>query len=377
MKVWHMISGGDAGGAKTHIFSLMKALRGHVEAKVLVFMKDRFYDEAKELGITIEAHPQKSRFDMKVMKAIDASLKEEAVDILHCHGARANFNALFLRSKLPRVTTIHSDYLLDFQDHLVKRLVFTTLNTYALKRFDYYIAITENFRKMLIDRGFSPDRIYVTYNGIDVEKEVEVMEKQEFLQRFSIDPNGRTLFGMAARLDAVKDHRTLLRAIADSPLLREKACFLLAGDGAEREALHRIVQGDGLEDCVHFLGELQDPYSLYEAVDGNLLTSKSESFPYALLEGATRHCATIASRVGGIPEMIRDGEDGWLFTPGDSEDLRRVLEEAIRNPEEMTRRGESMYARVCEKFSEEAMGKSHVAIYEDILRREQAGETHR
>lgn len=372
-----MISGGDAGGAKTHIFSLMKALRGQVEAKVLVFMKDRFYDEAKDLGIAIEAHPQKSRFDMKVMRAIDESLKKEAVDILHCHGARANFNALFLKHEIPRVTTIHSDYLLDFQDHLVKRLVFTTLNTYALKRFDYYIAVTENFRKMLIERGFSAEKIYVTYNGIDVDKDVKMMEKRDFLQRFSIEEKGRVLFGMAARLDAVKDHRILLRAIAKSNLLQEKACFLLAGDGAEREALHRMVDEEGLSDCVYFLGELQDPYSLYEAVDGNLLTSKSESFPYALLEGATRHCATIASRVGGIPEMIREGEDGWLFTPGDAEDLCRVLEEAIRHPEEMKRRAESMYTRVREKFSVEAMGKSHVAIYEDILRREQVGENHR
>lgn len=86
---------------------------------------------------------------------------------------------------------------------------------------------------------------------------------------------------------------------------------LIAGQGPEREKLMAYVKDEGLEDLVSFLGQVSDPFSLYGAGDVNLLTSVSESFPYALLEGAKAKIPFIATDVGGIGEMA--GTMAWSF----------------------------------------------------------------
>lgn len=368
-KIYHLISGGDAGGAKTHIYSLMKGLDGKVDAEILCFIRDRFYEDAIKNNISIEVVEQKNRFDMSVMKKISKMAKKEGVDILHCHGARANFNALFFDGDIPKVTTIHSDYLLDFKDNFLKNMIFTPLNKMALKKFPYYISVTENFKKMLVERGFPEDRIFVIYNGIDIDRPEKYVSRKEFLGRYGIPDDGAYLFGIAARLDRVKDHRTLLEAIKKAGSALKNSRFLLAGTGAEEEHLKSMAKDSGIEDRIFFLGQVNDPFSLFNAIDVNMLTSVSESFPYALLEGAKMNLPVIATAVGGIPEMVRDGKDGWLFQPGDSDELAKILVEAVENPTEARERGENFNRRVREYFTVEAMADRHLEIYREILRR--------
>ncbi|MDO5302066.1 MAG: glycosyltransferase [Tissierellia bacterium] len=369
LKVLHLISGGDTGGAKTHIYSLMKGFKGLVDAHTVVFVPGPFYDEAKAMGLKITLVRQKGRFDLKSMDVVARMAKEEGVDLIHCHGARANFNALFLRNKLhlPMVSTLHSDYLLDFKGHFIKDKIFTPMNVYALKRFPYYIAITENFKEMLIRRGFPKERIFVVYNGIDYEKEERAVSKEEFLARYGLnfgpdDP----IFVMAARLDLVKDHRTLLRALSSIKDRLGTARFLLAGTGRDEEYLKEFVAREGLADHVFFLGQVQDPFSLFGAGDVNLLTSKSESFPYALLEGAKAGLAFVASNVGGISEMAGQG-GGLLFEGGNAQDLARVLLEVLDDPQGFKKRGAYLHQYVRENFSAGAMAHRHLEIYEEIL----------
>lgn len=366
--VLHLISGGDAGGAKTHLYALMQGLQGRVHTKVICFIKDTFYRQGKELGLDIEVVEQRSRFDIRVMKEVSKKAREMHADILHCHGARANFNALFYKGDQVRVTTIHSDYLLDFKDNFFKDKIFTPLNSYALRKFDYYIAVTENFKKMLIDRGFPKDRIFVIYNGIDMYSQEEKVDPKSFYQRYGLEDNGKFTFGIVARLDANKDQKTMIEAFHKSGL-KGKARVLIAGDGPEGHRLKERVKDYGLEEDIFFLGGIQDPYSLYQAIDVNVLCSLSESFPYALLEGAKEKRTAIASRIGGIPEMIRPGQDGYLFNPGDAQALKDILVTCYENQDQVKEMGQSFHQRVEEKFSVASMAKVHEEIYAEILRR--------
>lgn len=369
MKALHLISGGDAGGAKTHIYALMKGFEDLLEARTICFIKDKFYEDAKSLGIDIDVLEQKSRFDMSVMKDVAEIVNNGNYDIIHCHGARANFNTMFLKKhvNVPIVTTIHSDYKLDFKDSFVKNMVFTPLNTYALKRFNNFIAITENFKEMLIDRGFKEEEIYVVYNGIDIEKEEKYVSKEEFLKRYNIPDTGNLFFGIAARLDLVKDHKTLLNALG---LIKDKlkdTQFLIAGSGNSMEELKNLSNKLGLSKNVHFLGQVSDPFSLFNALDVNILTSTSESFPYAILEGAKMKCPIISTEVGGIPELVEDGINGYLFKVGDSERLSQLILQLIDNPDKISEMGNNLYKKVSEEFTTLAMAKRHYEIYTQIL----------
>lgn len=366
--VLHLISGGDAGGAKTHLFALMQGLKDHVHAKIICFIRDTFYLEARDLGIDIEAIEQKSRFDMAVMKKVSQEAKAMGAEILHCHGARANFNALFYKGDQLKVTTIHSDYKLDFKGNFLKQMIFTPLNSLALKQFDYYIAVTENFKDMLVERGFPKDRIFVVYNGINLEAQEDKLSREEFFSKYKIEDKPYFNFGIVARLDAIKDHKTLLKAFAQAGL-KDRARLFIAGDGPEWEDLHSLAQSLNILDQVYFLGEMKDPYSLYQVLDVNLLTSQSESFPYALLEGAKERLPGLASRVGGIPEMIRPNKEGLLFRAGDVKDLSEAMVYCVDHPEEMRTMGDNFYKRVKEKFSIQSMAQDHEKIYEEMIRR--------
>lgn len=369
MKVLHLISGGDTGGAKTHIISLLKGLDKIIEAKVICFIKDTFYEDAKKSGVNIEVFHQKKRSDMSVVKRLAEEVEREDYDIVHCHGARANFIAMFLKNRIntPMITTVHSDYKLDFKDNIYKRFVFTTLNTFALKRFDNYIAISDTFKEMLVERGFKRDKIFTAYNGIDLDQELIYLSKDDFLERHNIDYNGELIVGIIARLDLVKDHETFIKAANKVLKKRKDIIFLIAGDGNEEKTLKEMVKELGIESNVYFLGYIKDPYSFFNTIDINILSSVSESFPYVILEGARMKRTVISTKVGGVSMLVKDGYNGYLIDVGDKLALASKIEELAKDTEKVKVMGENLYKDVKEKFSSDAMAKQHVKIYEEII----------
>ncbi len=369
MKVLHLISGGDTGGAKTHLISLMKGLDKLVEAKVICFIEDVFYEDLKREGIDIEVYEQKSRSDMSVVGRLVEKINNESYDIVHCHGARANFVGMFLKRKIkiPMLTTIHSDYKLDFKDSFYKNLVFTTLNTFALKRFNYFIAISDTFKELLVSRGFKKDSIYIAYNGIDLEFKPEIVSKEVFLNKYNIADNNESFIGIVARLDKVKDHETFIKAAKEILDKRNDVQFLIAGTGNNEESLRNLVDDYKINDNIHFLGHIEDPYSMFNAIDINVLTSLSESFPYTILEGAMMKKPIISTRVGGVNKLIENDVNGYIIDIGNYNELAEKLDILLDDKEKTREMGENLYKKVEENFSSESMARSHLEIYEDII----------
>lgn len=378
MKVLHLISGGDSGGAKTHIFALMKGLEDTVQTKIICFIKDTFYEEAKEKGIDIEVYPQKSRSDMSVVQRLQEEIDREKYDLLHCHGARANFIAMFLKKKIriPMVTTIHSDYQLDFKDNFYKNIIYTTLNKIALKKFDYYICVTESFRKMLVSRGFQKDLIYVLYNGIDLEEDQKILPKEAFLDRYKIHYNGEFLVGIAARMDKVKDHVTFVKGAREAIRSNPDILFLMAGEGDEKQHLMNLIKEYEIERHMIFLGFVRDKYSFFNAIDLNVLTSISESFPYVILEAASVKTPTIATDTGGISHIIDHGKNGYLFPVGQDQILAEDILSLYQNRDQLKEFGQKINQKVIENFSAQAMGKMQYDIYRQILQVEDRNENY-
>lgn len=371
MKVLHLISGGDTGGAKTHIISLIKGIDRLIDAKIICFIEDTFYYDAKAAGINIEVYKQKNRSDMSVINRLVEEIEKENYDIVHCHGARANFNAMFLKRKIniPLITTVHSDYKLDFKDNIYKRLVFTTLNKFALKRFKHYIAISDTFKDMLVERGFKEEEIHTVYNGIDMDQNLEYVSREEFLNRYKIDYQNETIVGIIARLDQVKDHETFIKAAEILVKKRKDILFLIAGDGNDEKRLKGLVEELGLKEHIYFLGFVKDQYSFLNAIDINTLTSLSESFPYAILEGALMKKPIISTKVGGLSQLVEEGENGYLVEVGDVEDLAKKIDELASDKNRIKNMGENLYRKVKENFSSNTMAREHVKIYEEIIQK--------
>ena len=369
MKVMHLISGGDVGGAKTHVLSLVKGLGQTQTVRLVCFTDGPFADDARAMGIdTMILHEN----PFKTVRTLSAMIASEGFEIVHCHGARANMMGAILRRirNVPIVTTVHSDYRLDYLGRPLHALTFGTINAVALRMFDYHIGVSDAMSQMLISRGFDPQSMFSIYNGVDFTPAPPKQTRQALLQSLGIDADEDTvIFGIAARISPVKDMGTLVRAFAqavqDCPNIR----LLIAGDGEDRESLEKLAQELCPAGTVAFAGWVSDMDSFYHALDVNTLTSISETFPYALTEGARMHCATIASDVGGIPYLIESGVTGLLFPPRDVSALAEHMKRLASDGAYRRQLGENLYLKASTDFSVEATVGRQIKIYESILRR--------
>ena len=369
MKVLHLISGGDTGGAKTHVFALLSKLKDMADVKIVCFMKGVFWDELQDIDVKSELIEQKSRFDLSVVDRL-VEICSEGYEVIHCHGARANFIGTFLgkKVKIPMITTIHSDYLLDF-DGFYRKLVYTSLNVWALKKFKYYIAVSSNFKEMLVSRGFRPNSIHTVYNGMDYSGEMSYVSKEEFAARIGIEYNpDLTYIGLIGRHDFVKGHDVFIKSIRKVTDRFPDVRFIIAGTGENRDNLVKLAADEGVTDKLIFAGFVKDIYSFINFIDINTLTSRSESFPYVLMEGARMSKPTVCSRVGGIPDFVMDGKTGCLFTSENSEELADKLISLLENPETAEKYGKALHDLALEKFSDTALAKKHIEIYNAVIR---------
>lgn len=375
MKILHFISGGDSGGAKTHVLTLLDNLRKlNIDVELLCIMEGIFTEEARQLGIPVTVIPQAKRYDLSVTKKILDYMNSCNADIIHCHGARANYIYLMIkgRIKVPVITTLHSDYKLDFKDNWRKQMIYAPINSFALRRFKHILTVTRAFKDMLISRGFKEERLSVIYNGLDFNQILPCLNKAEFFDRLGIPYDiEKKYVGIAARLYAVKGVDVFLQAANKICSECQDIDFIVLGDGEMWDKCKAYVDENNLGERVFMAGQITDPIimnSFYRAVDVNTLTSYSESFPYALLEGARMKKATVATAVGGIPEMIEDSRSGFLVTSGDvdmlADRIKRLCNDMVLNKT----MGEAFYERAVSLFSVEQMAKTHIEIYERIIK---------
>ena len=370
VKILHMISGGDVGGAKTHVHTLLAGLTKTDEVLLACFMEGPFAEEARALGIPTRVLTGSVPAAVRELAEL---VRAEGFSILHCHGARANLVGSLLKKQtgLPTVTTVHSDYRLDYMGRPLAALTYGNINRYALRQMDYWIGVSQPTADMLHERGFDPNRTFTISNGVPFDLGEPALDREAYLRSLGIEPEpGMTVFGIAARINPVKDMGTLIRAFARTVAACPTARLIIAGDGEQRRQMEALAASLCPEGTVVFAGWISDTHSFYSAIDVNMLTSLSEGFPYALPEGASRRCATIASRVGGIPNLVKHERNGLLFTPRDVDILADYMITLARDPALRKTYADRLYDDAREKYSVEATVARQREIYETVLRRE-------
>lgn len=368
MKVIHLISGGDTGGAKTHVYSLLMNLSSRIGITMVCFTDGPFVEEARALGIRTEVFRGRNIF--RTLHKLEALIQKEGCDLIHCHGSRGNMVGAMLsrRVSLPTVSTVHSDYKLDYLGRPVSRLTYGVINSISLRLLDFRIGVSDAMVDLLISRGFDPERLFAIYNGLDYSPRPLAMDRKTFWASVGLNADkDSVVVGIAARLNPVKDIATLIRgfakAHASAPWLR----LLIAGDGAEETMLKNLAKELGVDPYVCFAGWVEDTDSFYAAIDINTLTSISETFPYALTEGARAHLPTVSSRVGGVPYLIENGVNGFLFQPGDADTLGAHLLQLARDPDLRAKFGQRLYEKGVAEYSLEATVEKQLEIYNKVL----------
>ncbi|MBP3633011.1 MAG: polysaccharide pyruvyl transferase CsaB [Oscillospiraceae bacterium] len=369
MKIIHLISGGDVGGAKTHVLSLLAGLRKTEDVRLVCFMEGGFAEEARQLGIDTQVLTCSFTAALKTLRTM---INTEGFQLVHCHGSRANLMGTLLQSKIkaPVVTTVHSDYRLDYLGRTFHRFTYGLINAFCIRKIKYHIGVSDAMVDLLISRGLDPQSMFSIYNGVDFSPITPKLERKAYLESIGLSvQEDDIVFGIAARLSAVKDVATLIRGFGEACREVKNIKLVIAGDGEQHRELEKLAKQCCPEGSYVFAGWVSDMDSFYHALDVNTLTSLSETFPYALTEGARKHCATIASRVGGVPYLIEHGVTGMLFEAQDHKTLASHMVSLARNGQERQRLAENLYERACTCFSIDATVERQKEIYQVLLRR--------
>lgn len=230
-----------------------------------------------------------------------------------------------------------------------------------------YFGVAEAQRHYLVDElGYPDDKIRIIHNGVDPAL-FEVNSDRRVLAEFGFaepDP----VVGILGSLLPVKDHATFLRAarivIDEMPGVR----FLVIGDGPTRPELVALSSELRITANVHFAGTRSDVARLLGAIDVFALTSTTECFPMALLEAMACARPAVCTAVGGIPEMVNDGETGYLVPPKDPRQLAARLLSVLSDPPTAHRMGRAARHRVEAEFDlDRSVAAAQLAIEDVVL----------
>ena len=367
----HVMGGGDVGGAKTQIMNTVTGLNRNNDVMLISFRAGPFADEARERGIDVRVIERHNPFRAaRTMRDLVDAFKP---DIIHCHGGRANLmGAMVRRSRqVPIVTTVHSDYRLDYLGSPLKQYTLGTANAIALRFLDFYQPVADRMARTLIERGFDPERIVKIYNGMDFDRPKGEFDRVAYLRdTYGAEiEDGDVLCGIAARLTAVKDIATTIRGFAEALKSAPQLRLFIAGDGEDEDMLKKLCDQLGVRERVTFCGWVSPVMPFFRAMDINLLSSVSETFPYSILEGVCAGCATICSDVGGMPELIDTGENGYIFPVGDDKRLAEYLVRLGNDAELRQKFADALHEKASRDFSRDKMCERQMENYRHLLAR--------
>jgi glycosyltransferase involved in cell wall biosynthesis len=302
-------------------------------------------------------------------------IRRERPDILHTHTAKAGtvgrVAALLAGRRGPRIVvhTFHGHVLRGYFGPLRSRL-FRLLERWLASRTTALIAVSPQVRDDLVALGVAPpERFVVIRLGIELDERVapEQNGRAESRRYLGIGPD-RFAVGWIGRMTAVKRTDDVLVAFKR---LRDEgidAVLCMVGDGPDRPDLERRAHELGIVRDTLFLGYQEDVAPFYAAFDALVLPSSNEGTPVSAIEALAAGRPVVATRVGGVPDVVEEGDDGFLVEPGATDDLADRLAQLARDPELRERMGRAGRERVLPRYAVERLVDDVDRLYRSLLR---------
>ncbi len=294
-------------------------------------------------------------------------LKKDNIDIVHCH----NFGGLFYgligarMGNVPCVVyTAHGPgFPHKWRQSWFQRLAFT----------DRVIAVSDHVRRDAVEKaGLKEDVVTTIPNGVDLTlyrrpSDDAIQKKKAELGLEGFGP----VIGTVARLSPEKDHATLIEAFSRLASIHTKARLVLVGDGEMMGELKERATRLGIGLRVDFLGSRSDVTELLPVFDVFALASKEEGLGITIIEAMAEGVPVVGTNVGGIPEIITDGETGVLVPPGTPDKLAEAIDKLLSNPVEAARLAAAARNTVEIRYDMCRMIEGYENVYEDVLKEKQ------
>jgi glycosyltransferase involved in cell wall biosynthesis len=317
--------------------------------------------------------------DARALWALSGLVRRWRPQVVHTHLAKAGALGRLVarRAGVPVVVhTFHGHVLQEYFSRL-KNSAFAEAERRLAARTDALIAVAPWVRDDLLAMGIGrPDRWHVVPVGVDVATLLQGRVPRDAARTRLGLPTEGSVIGVVGRLASIKDHHTFFEAAARVIHERPDTRVVIAGDGELRSRLESEAKAL-LGDRVHFLGWVQDLPALYGAIDIVALTSRLEGTPVSLIEAAASGTPAVATAVGGVPEVVRDGVTGLLVPPRDPIAVAAQLLTLLDDPEGARRMGEEGSRWVRTRFSQDRLADDVTQLYDDLLERQRVPRTSR
>jgi len=371
ISICHIAVGDLWAGAEVQLKVLLSKLvrKAEINLSVILFNEGRLEKEIDALGIPVRVFPESRWGSGKIFLELVREFKKSNVRIIHTHKYKDTILAA-PAAKLCGIShvvrTVHGlrepfEGLQAFKMSLYEGIE-RTVHRYCV---DSIIGVSSQIERKYKAEG-EVSRVICIRNGIDLEGKSVQTDRWRTRKDLGID-SGTCLIGTVGRLTPVKGIPYLLQAARI--LLRQGANVkvLVVGDGSIRLDLMTQTHDLGISENVVFLGHREDTDALLQALDIFLLPSLSEGIPMAVLEAMAASRVVVASRVGGIPEIVEDGFEGFLVEPMDVDGLAERCRLLIESPDVARKMGEQGRKRVEQDFSATAMADRVASVYKELL----------
>jgi glycosyltransferase involved in cell wall biosynthesis len=350
-RIVHVTFGMDVGGQEKLLVEFARyADPGRFDLRFISLgSRGVLADDIEALGWPVTALGVPNGLRLSLIVRLGLAFRRWRPDVLHTHDDRALFYAgpAARATRVPRVVnTRHGRNC-----HFTSRQV--AVGRQLARLVDRYVCVSDDAKAQCIAEGIASSRLRTIKNGIDVD-------------RFPFsgpDPSGPIV--AVARLSPEKDLANLVRAVAlaawDEPGLRLE----IAGDGPCLPELEELVAELGVDERITFLGEIRDVPALLARASLFVLPSRSEGIPLTLLEAMARGLPAVATRVGGIPEVVVDGETGLLVPSGDPVALAQAIRRIRHDPGRGLRMGQAGRQHVEQHFDIRRMVGDYEALYRE------------
>ena len=351
MRVVIVLHSHGCGGAERHALLLMKQLRQAGHAPLFAGPLDSWLGEqVRHEGIAAEHLPMHGFYDLASMWRLARICRRWRADIVHGHLTRGAFYAGIggRLSRTPVVATAHS--------------------TNAGKHFgraDRIIAVSGAVARFMGQCGYDADRIRLVYHGVEDHYAEYASRRKALRAQLGLGDDEIGLC-LVARMVRDKGHDILIEALAGMDGGRLQTFFLGEHDTDWGKEMQRLVADQGLDGRVHFLGHRENVYPILAAMDLCVAPSRREALSLTLLEAGLMECALLGADTGGIPEVIREGVNGWRFPPEDPAALRALLEKVEGGALDWRRAGRAARDDASRRFSLDAMLAGTVAVYREL-----------
>ena len=371
LKVAHLIATNFFGGPEKQILEHGRRLQeGDCDFCLVSFREgpeNQILERALQQGIEGYGIRQRHPFDLAMVGELNAYLRTSGVDLLVTHHYKANIvgRLASLRSGLP-VIAVSRGWTAESR----KIRLYEGLDKRFLRYADHVVAVSDGQRRKVLALGVAPERVSVIRNCIDTESPPPAPGRSAREElRLAADA---LLVASAGRLSPEKNYGGMIRVARKVAHSEPRAVFAVFGEGFLRDELERSVREAGLEGRFLLPGFRGDFTAILPEIDVFVLPSFTEGLPNVVLEAFAARRPVVATAVGGTPEVVTDGESGFLVAPEEEERMAQAVLELLRSPDLRARMGESGFAHIRKHFCPVRQTEAYRDLYRTVASRRRA-----